>query len=40
METMNFEPPPVKTADEFKAIIAADVKMWVNIAKDSNIVGE
>ena len=40
METMNFEPPPVKTAEEFKAIIAADVKMWVNIAKDSDIVGE
>ncbi len=40
METMNFEPPPVKTADEFKAIIAADVKMWATIAKDANISGE
>lgn len=40
METMNFEPPPVKTPEEFKAIIAADVKMWSTIAKDSNITGE
>jgi tripartite-type tricarboxylate transporter receptor subunit TctC len=40
METMNFEPPPVKTADAFKAIIAADVKMWTAIAKESNIIGE
>ena len=40
METMNFEPPPVKTADEFKAIIAADVKMSATIAKDANISGE
>ncbi len=40
METMNFEPPPVKTADEFKAVIAADVKMWATIAKDANISGE
>ena len=40
METMNFEPPPVKTADAFKAIIAADVKMWTSIAKESNITGE
>jgi tripartite-type tricarboxylate transporter receptor subunit TctC len=40
METMNFEPPPVKTAEEFKAIIAADIKMWTTIAKDSNITGE
>ncbi len=40
METMNFEPPPVKTAEEFKAIIASDVKMWATIAKDANISGE
>lgn len=40
METMNFEPPPVKTAEEFKAIIAADVKMWSSIAKDANVSGE
>lgn len=40
METMNFEPPPVKTAEEFKAIVAADVKMWTQIAKDANVTGE
>lgn len=40
METMNFEPPPVKSAETFKSIIAADVKMWQSIAKDSNITGE
>lgn len=40
METMNFEPPPVKTAEEFKAIIAADLKMWVSIAKDANVTGD
>ena len=40
METMNFEPPPVKSADEFKAIVAADVKMWSQIAKDANVTGE
>ena len=37
METFNFEPPPVKTAEEFKAIIARDIKLWVSIAKDANI---
>ena len=40
MEVMNLEPPPVKTAEEFKAIIAADIKMWTSIAKESNITGE
>lgn len=40
METMNLEQPPVKTAEEFKAIIAADVKMWSSIAKESNITAE
>ena len=40
MENMNFEPPPVKSADEFKAIIAADVRMWNSIARESNITGE
>lgn len=37
MEAFNFEPPPVKTAEEFKAIIANDVKLWGAIAKDANI---
>jgi tripartite-type tricarboxylate transporter receptor subunit TctC len=40
MESMNLEPPPVKTVDEFRAIIADDVKMWSAIAKESNITGE
>lgn len=40
METMNFEPPPVKTADEFKAIINADIKTWSAIAKASDITAE
>jgi len=40
METMNLESPPVKSAEEFKSIIAADVKMWTSIAKESNITEE
>lgn len=38
METMNFEPPPIKTVDEFKAILARDLKTWKSIAKDAGIV--
>ncbi len=37
MEILNFEPPPVKTAEEFKAIIARDVNLWSLIAKEANI---
>lgn len=40
METMNLEAPPVKTAEEFKAIIANDIRMWSSIAKESNITAE
>lgn len=40
MEAMNLEPPPVKTAEEFKNIISADIKMWTSIAKESNITAE
>lgn len=40
METFNFEPPPVKTAEEFKAIIANDVKTWGTIAREANISAE
>ncbi len=40
MESMNLESPPVKSAEEFKAIIASDLKMWVTIAKDANVTGE
>ena len=37
MEGWNLEPPPAKTPEEFKAIIARDVKLWTSIAKDANI---
>ena len=37
MEGWNLEPPPVKTPEEFKAIIARDVKIWTSIAKEANI---
>jgi tripartite-type tricarboxylate transporter receptor subunit TctC len=37
MEGWNLEPPPAKTSEEFKAIIARDVKLWTSIAKDANI---
>jgi len=40
MEAMNFEPPPVKTAGEFKAIVASDMKTWSAIAKDANITAD
>lgn len=40
MEGMNLEPPPVKSAEAFKAIIASDVKMWAAIAKDAKIAAE
>jgi tripartite-type tricarboxylate transporter receptor subunit TctC len=40
MEAMNFEPPPVKSAEEFKAIVGSDVKMWDTIAKESNITAD
>ena len=37
MEGWNLEPPPAKTPEEFKAIIARDVKLWSSIAKEANI---
>jgi tripartite-type tricarboxylate transporter receptor subunit TctC len=37
MEGWNLEPPPAKTAEEFKTIIARDIKLWSSIAKDANI---
>ena len=40
MEGLNLEPPPVKTPDEFKAIIANDLKVWQSIAKEFNITAE
>lgn len=40
MESLNFEPPPIKTSEEFKAIIAQDVRLWGSIAKDAQISAE
>lgn len=40
MSTMNFEPPPVKTAAQFKAIVANDLQMWRKIVQDAGIVPE
>lgn len=37
MENLNFEPPPVKTPEEFKSILIRDLKTWSSIAKDANI---
>ena len=37
METMNFEPPPAKSVDEFKAILARDLKTWQSIATEAGI---
>ena len=37
METMNFEPPPKKTAEEFKKIIVKDIAIWKSIATDINL---
>lgn len=40
MESLNLEPPPTKTPEEFKAIIANDLKVWSSIAKDTNVSAE
>lgn len=40
MEGLNLEPPPVKTPEEFKAIIANDLKVWASIAKEFSISAE
>ena len=37
MEGLNFEPPPVKSVDEFKAILARDLKPWQGIATEAGI---
>ena len=38
METMNFAPPPTKSVEEFKAILAKDLKTWHSIAADVGVV--
>jgi tripartite-type tricarboxylate transporter receptor subunit TctC len=37
METLNFEPPPNKSAEEFKRIVAKDIATWKSIAADINL---
>lgn len=37
METLNFEPPPNKSADEFKRIVVRDIATWKSIATDLNL---
>lgn len=37
MEGMNFEPPPVKSVEEFKTILARDLKTWQSIASEAGI---
>ena len=40
MAALNFEPPPVKTAAQFKAIVANDLLMWRKIVQDAGITPE
>lgn len=37
MESLNFEPPPVKSSEEFRAIIARDQALWRSIAREAKI---
>jgi tripartite-type tricarboxylate transporter receptor subunit TctC len=37
MAQMNFEPPPVKSAAQFKSIVANDLQMWRKIVLDAGI---
>jgi tripartite-type tricarboxylate transporter receptor subunit TctC len=40
MATLNFEPPPVKTAAQFKTIVANDIRLWRKIVADAGITPE
>ena len=40
MAAMNFEPPPVKTAAQFKSIVVNDLQMWRKIVQDAGITPE
>ena len=40
MARMNFEPPPVKSAAQFRDIVVNDLQTWKKIASDSNIKAE
>lgn len=37
MESQNFEPPPNKSAEEFRRLIARDIATWKSIASDINL---
>lgn len=37
MEGMNLEPPPNKSAEEFRRIVAKDIATWKSIASDLNL---
>ena len=40
MTTLNFEPPPVKTAEQFGAIVASDLQTWKKLIMDAGITPE
>ena len=40
MAALNFEPPPVKTAEQFGAIVAADLQTWKKLVVDAGITPE
>lgn len=40
MSSMNFEPPPVKSASQFKSIVSNDLQMWRKIVQDAGITPE
>ena len=40
MTALNFEPPPVKTAEQFGAIVAADLQTWKKLVVDAGITPE
>lgn len=37
MESLNFEPPPVKSTEDFRTTIARDQALWRSIAKETRI---
>jgi tripartite-type tricarboxylate transporter receptor subunit TctC len=37
MESLNFEPPPVKTQAQFRDIVSTDLKVWKQIAAEANV---
>jgi tripartite-type tricarboxylate transporter receptor subunit TctC len=40
MSALNFEPPPVKSAAQFKSIVSSDLQMWRKIVQDAGITPE